>query len=87
MTEILWIVTVKFKPHRYHVPAKKIVNNCQTSVLCTDSTGGHHCFLVEGDNLALHNVMKIVRDKFPNVHVTRYERAKFIEEVDFKAHL
>lgn len=75
----IWIVTVKFKLHKYHNPSKKKLNHCQTSDFCSDSTGAHHCFLVRASTLI--ELMTIVRNKYPNIHVTRYEYAQFIEEL------
>jgi len=76
----IWIVTLKFKPHKYHNPSKKRLRSCQTANICSDSTGAHHCFLIEATTLL--ECMAILRDKFPNVHVTRYEHAKYIDRVE-----
>ena len=77
-----WIITVKFKPQKHHDPQNKKFGHCQTSWACTDSTGAHHCFLIKGTNLSLDRITKIVKEKYPHVHITRIEHAKYIEEVE-----
>ncbi len=53
-----YIVTVK-KHNRKHDPTNKQVGECFLHVVCTDSTGHHHSFVVYStDNLPLIEVAK-----------------------------
>ena len=71
---------MKFKPHKYHNPSKKKLGSCQTSEACSDSTGAHHSCLVRATTLL--ECMAFVRNKYPHVHVTRYEHGKYIDQVE-----
>lgn len=77
--EETWIVTVKYKRNPNHDPRNKIIGTCQTSEMCSDSTGSHHCFLVKAHSL--EEVATKVIMKFKKVHITRIELAKNIEDL------
>jgi len=38
-----YIATLKFPRNPKHNPRFKQVGKCKTSILCSDSTGEHHC--------------------------------------------
>lgn len=63
-----YIVTLKY-PEVNHDRRNKKVGPCHVSPFCTDSTGGHHCILVEARSVDC--VEKIVAKL--GVHVTRIE--------------
>lgn len=76
MGKHIYIVTVKVKRNYKHDSQNKIENNCPYSDWCTDSTGSHHTFLMLG--LETPDIRRQMKEKYPNIHITRIEKAKFL---------
>jgi hypothetical protein len=72
-----FIVTMK-KYQEGHNPRDKKTGVCQTSTMCTDSTGHHHSFLCEAC------CMECIKLEYPEIHITRIEAIEYIPEVDHK---
>lgn len=66
-----FIVTMKMLKNPNHDPNNKRTGTCPVSAQCTDHTGQHHSFIMEGDSIeeARHRA----NQEFG--HITRIEQA------------
>lgn len=64
------IVTVKVNQSKTHNPENKKTGPCPWSEICTDSTGGHHSFVVIGPD------METIKEHVRGYRVTRIEVLK-----------
>jgi len=67
-----FIVTVKLAPRKGHDPQNKQTGECPVSQHCTDVTGQHHSFLVDG--VSEETIRERLEAEPDPIHVTRVER-------------